>query len=209
MRATCLHGHNVRPAYPGAIRNGPWTTHWELRGVSAAVREGGFPAVVLRSCPVHTVLAPRQAAGMVNERLESVYTTEGKAVQVCFDLDDEQLFAVACVTEAVNVDRCRGVALDADAVLELRELVAIHDSALERAQDGYNGGTLVMTVARLGLLVQSLRTWCASRDQSALMGARDAIAAPVVDEMLDGLADLHARAVRVALAADAPTLSRG
>ena len=146
---------------------------------------------------------------MLNERLEGVYTAEGKVVQVCFDLNDEQLFAVACATEAVITDRYRGVALDADAVLELRELVAIRDSAIERAQDGYNGGTVVMTVARLGLLLQSLQAWCAIRDRSPSVGARDAIAARVVAEMLDGLAALHVRALRMALDADTPTLSLG
>ena len=141
---------------------------------------------------------------MLNERLEDIYTAGGRVVQVRFDLSDEQLYAVACATEAVNSDRCRGVALDADNVLELRERVAIHDSALERAQDGYHGGTLVMTVARLGLLVQSLQTWC------AMVGrARGAIAEPVVAEMLDGLADLHVRALRVALDTDTPTFSLG
>ena len=99
-------------------------------------------------------------------------------------------------------------ALDAEAVLEFRELVAIHDSALARAQDSFNGGTLIMRVARLGLLVQSLRARCAMLDRSAFMGARDAIEASLVAEMLDGLADLHMRAVRLALDADAPTLSR-
>ena len=146
---------------------------------------------------------------MLNERLEGVYTAEGRVVQVCFYLNDEQQFAVACATEAVITDRYRGVALDADAVLELRELVAIRDSAIERAQDGYNGGTVVMTVARLGLLLQSLQAWCAIRDRSPSVGARDAIAARVVAEMLDGLAELHVRALRMALDADTPTLSLG
>ena len=146
---------------------------------------------------------------MLNERLEDIYTAGGKVVQVRFDLDDEQLYAVARATEAVNIDRYRGVALDADAVLELRELVAIHDSSIERAQDGHNGGTLVMTVARLGLLVQSLQAWCAIHDRSAFTGTRDAIAAPVVAEMLDGLADLQVRALRMALDAYTPTFSLG
>jgi hypothetical protein len=146
---------------------------------------------------------------MLNERLEDVYTATGKAVQVRFDLDDEQLYAVAYATEAVRTDRYRGVALDVEAVLELRELVALHDNAIERAQDGFNGGTLVMTVARLGLLVQSLQAWSAIRDRSALMGARDASTAPVVADMLDGLADLHVRALRMALDAEAPAFSLG
>jgi hypothetical protein len=146
---------------------------------------------------------------MRNERLEHVYTVTGKAVQVRFDLDDEQLYAVAYATDAVKTDRYRGVALDADAVLELRELVALHDNAIERARDGFNGGTLVMRVARLGVLVRSLGAWHAIRDRSALMGSRDAITAPVVADMLDGLADLHVRALRMALDAEAPAFSLG
>lgn len=94
-----------------------------------------------------------------------------------------------------------------EAVLELREVVALHDNAIERAQDGFNGSTLVMTVARLGLLVQSLQAWSAMRDRSALTGSRDTIAAPVVADMLDALADLHVRALRMALEAEAPAFS--
>jgi hypothetical protein len=146
---------------------------------------------------------------MLNERLEHVYTATGMTVQVRFDLGDEQLYAVANATDAVTTDRYRGVALDAAAVLELRELVALHDNAIERAQDGFDGGTLVMTVARLGLLVHSLQGWCESGDRSALMGPRDAITAPIVGDMLDGLAELHVRALRMALDAEAPEFSLG
>ena len=66
-----------------------------------------------------------------------------------------------------------------------------------------------MTVARLGVLVRSLGEWPAIRDRSALMRARDAITAPVVVDMLDGLADLLVGALRMALDAEAPAFSLG
>jgi hypothetical protein len=171
--------------------------------------ERGFPAADLRGCPVLPSPALRQAAGMLNERIEDVYTAAGKTVQVRFDLEDEQLYAVAHATDALRTDRYRGAALDTEAVLELRELVALHDNAIERAQDGFSGGTLVMTVARLGLLVQSLQAWSAIRDRSASTGPRDATTAPIVADMLDGLADVHVRALRMALDAEAPAFSVG
>jgi hypothetical protein len=66
-----------------------------------------------------------------------------------------------------------------------------------------------MTVLRLGLLVQSLHDWSAILDRSEFAGLREAIAAPVVADMLEGLTDLHVRALRLALDADAPALSPG
>ena len=66
-----------------------------------------------------------------------------------------------------------------------------------------------MTVARLGLLVQSLQTWSGIRDRSPLTGPRDTITAPVATDVLDGLADLHMRALRMALDAEAPAFSLG
>ena len=94
--------------------------------------------------------------------------------------------------------------LDGEAVLELRELVAVRDSALERAHDGYDGGTLVMSVARLGLLVRSLGDWQARCRRNGFLRPGEGAAAAAADDLLEQLRELHARAARVALGADEP-----
>jgi hypothetical protein len=142
--------------------------------------------------------AAAEAAHMSYERIDRVYTAGGETVQVRFDLTDDQLRAVAHVADSVKTTRYRCAELTADDVIELRELMAIHDDAHDRASDGFAGGTLVMTVGRLGILVGVLREWRAGER------AQDVIAAPHVDDALDTLADLHTRALRVALGADEP-----
>ena len=72
---------------------------------------------------------------MVNERVERLRTGGAEIVQIRFDLSDEQLLAVARATEGVMTDRYAGAALDANAVLGLRALVALHDHSLDRARD--------------------------------------------------------------------------
>ncbi len=139
---------------------------------------------------------------MLNERIDRVDFALAGAVQVRFDASNPELFAVAHAVAAVMDERFRGVPLDADAVLELRELVALHDTALERGQDGYNGGTLTMSVARLGLLARSLGDWQERCDRLGFLRPGDLASAPLVDALREGLLDLHARAARVAVDAD-------
>ena len=71
---------------------------------------------------------------MLNERLDTIRIAGGDTVQIRFDLGDPELLAVARSVAGVVAERYRGVALDADGVLELRELTAIHDAALVRAR---------------------------------------------------------------------------
>jgi hypothetical protein len=54
-----------------------------------------------------------------------------------------------------------------------------------------------------------VQEWSAIRDRSAFTGARDASAARVVADTLEGLDDLHVRALRMALDADAPAFDLG
>jgi hypothetical protein len=141
---------------------------------------------------------------MLNDRVDRLDLALHDAVQVRFDLSDAELVAVARAAEDVIDERFRGVALDGEAVLKLRELVAVLDSALERAHDGYDGGTLVMSVARLGLLVRSLGDWQARCRRIGFLRPGEAAAAPAADDLLEQLCGLHARAARVALGADDP-----
>ncbi len=139
---------------------------------------------------------------MLNERIDRLDFALAGAVHVRFDASDGELFAIAHIVAAIVDERFRGVALDGDAVLELRELVALHDTALERARDGFNGGTLVMSVARLGLLARAIADWQQRCDRVGFLRAADAATAPLVDALREGLLDLHARAARVAVGDD-------
>ena len=140
---------------------------------------------------------------MHNERIEDLATAGGHTVEVRFDLTDQQLRAVAHAAEAINVERFRGRELTADDVLRMRELTAVSDAAVERAQDGYAGGTLVMSVARLGLTVDALTEWLRRRDELGFLRRQEGVDRPVVEGMLWDLADLHLRALQVAVGAQA------
>lgn len=115
---------------------------------------------------------------MVNERIERLDTGNSDVVQVCFDLSDAQLLAAAHGVEAVTTDRYAGVALDANAVLRLRALVALQDQALESSRDGDAGGTRVLTIDGLRLLVHALREWSPRREELGFLRAQDAIDVP-------------------------------
>ncbi len=136
---------------------------------------------------------------MQNVRLDTAYTEGGETVLVRFDLSDEQLYAVAHAVDGVTAERYRGSALDAEGVLELRELVAVHDSALERARDGYSGGTLIVSLQRLGLIVGALRGWLERCERIGFITHQDPSRALVVEAMLGDLTDLHVRALRIAV----------
>ena len=146
---------------------------------------------------------------MVNALVERLRGGGGEIVQISIDLSAEQLLAVAHATEGVVTDRYAAAALDADAVLELRALVALHDQSLERARDGDRGATLALTVEQLGRLVRALRDWLARREQLGFLRAQEALDTPLVENLADELTDTHVYALRVALNADAHACSLG
>jgi hypothetical protein len=144
---------------------------------------------------------------MINERIDIIRIAGGGAVQMRFDLPDADLLAIARSLATVAVERFRGAALSADDVLELRDLTALSECARERAQDGYAGGTLVVSVRRLGLLVRALRDWLGRRVEAGFMRHEEAIDHPVVERLADELRDLHIRGLQAALATATPDLA--
>ena len=101
------------------------------------------------------------------------------------------------------------MALDANAVLRLRALVALQVQALERSRDGYAGGTLVLTIDGLRLLVHALREWSPRREELGFLRAQEAIDVPLVDGMIDDLSALHVRALQCALGAPTSSYALG
>ena len=136
---------------------------------------------------------------MINERIDVIQIAGSDVVQLRFDLADAELLAVARIVEAVSSERYRVASLDAEGVLDLRELVALHDAALERAEDGYAGGTLVLSVRRLALLIGALAEWMDRRLGDAFIRAHDAIDLPAAEGLLGDLRDLHVRGLHAAL----------
>lgn len=143
-------------------------------------------------------LALSEPTRMLNERFDTIRIAGCDALQIRFDLDDGELLAVARSVAGIANERYRGVALDADAVLEMRELIAIHDAALERAEDGFFGGTLVVSVRRLSLMIDALGEWIARRYDAEFLRAHEAQDLPVVEGLMDDLQDLHVRALHAA-----------
>jgi hypothetical protein len=136
---------------------------------------------------------------MLNERIDSIRYAGFEVMQVRFDLADAELRALARSLGAIAAERYRNGELDADAVLALRELITLHDAAYERAEDGYDGGTLVLGVARLALAANALGEWLESRLAADFLRADEATDLPVVERMLDDLRSLHARSLEAAL----------
>jgi hypothetical protein len=139
-----------------------------------------------------------------NERIEKVAEPGGETVRVCFDLAEDQLLAIARIADTVKRERYMGNELDTDAVLTLRELVAINDNALDRAGDGVGGGTVVMAVGRLGLLVDAMREWSESRRDADVSQPTDAEDLAVAEALLPDLVDLRVRAMHAALGTEPP-----
>jgi hypothetical protein len=136
---------------------------------------------------------------MLHDRIDTIHHAGADVVQVRFDLADAELRALARSVMAVATTRYLERALDGDAVVELRELVALHDAALERAEDGYDGGTLVLGVARLGLAVGVLAEWLEGRRVATLLRTDELIDLPHVQTLLADLRELHVRSLRAAL----------
>ena len=68
-----------------------------------------------------------------------------------------------------------------------------------RAEDGYDGGTLVLGVARLGLAVHALAEWLESRFRAEFLRPEEAIDLPAIETVLGDLRELHVRGLNAAL----------
>jgi hypothetical protein len=185
------------------------------RAISTALTRGGIAAAYGAPAPITvpdlsaSTLRGRadpagrlvgESAGMLNERIDVIQIAGSAVMQLRFDLADAELLAIARIVEAVSGERYRVAALDADGVLELRELIALHDTALERAEDGYAGGTLVLSVRGLGLVIGALAEWIDRRLGDGFIRAYDAIDLPAAEDLLGDLRDLHLRGLHAALA---------
>jgi len=117
------------------------------------------------------------------------------AVEVTFDLTASQVAASAHAVRVVREARHRTQEMSADDVLTMREMTSLVDE-LAALEAHASAATLRATPARLGTLRDALESF-ASAEHVEREG--DAEARPVVYGLVDGIAGLHAEAIRAAL----------
>src|SRR5215218_1796757 len=120
------------------------------------------------------------------------------SVEVTFDLTPPQAGAAAHALRVVRDARYRTADMSADDVLAMREMTSLAD---ELAEIGAAAGAdhVRASVARLGELRSALEQFAAAEH---LEREGDAEARPLVFALVDDVGDLHAEAVRAALAGD-------
>lgn len=140
---------------------------------------------------------------MVNAEIHMLQDPDGTPVgNAVFDLSQEQLRAAALASNAVRLERHRGVALDTDGVLALRELTAVCDE-LDRLAEAGGHGTVVLALARLGVLHDALHEYATSRrdrDRGALR-EEEAAAIVLVEAVLGPMAVLRNEGLQAVLGA--------
>ena len=141
---------------------------------------------------------------MVNGAIHMLSDPDGTLVaNAAFDLSSAQFTAAAHAVAAVKVERHRDVTLDTDGVLELRELTAICDELGTLASsDGH--GTVVLTLARLVMLHDSLVQFSGTRHDADHVREEDREALPIVDGLLAPMNDLRTEGLHAVLGTGAP-----
>jgi hypothetical protein len=118
------------------------------------------------------------------------------AVEVTFDLTPAQASAAAHALRVVREARYRTAELSADDVIAMREMTSLADE-LRELGSAAGADHVRASVARLGTLRSGLDEFAAAEH---LEREGDGEARPVVFALADAIAELHAEAVRVALA---------
>lgn len=120
-------------------------------------------------------------------------------VEVTFDLTAAQVAAGAHAVRIVREARHRNQEMSTDDVLAMRELTSIADQLAELEVHAA-AVTLRASAARLGAFRDALETFAAAEHVER---EGDAAARPVVFALADGVADLHAAAIRAVLGGSA------
>jgi hypothetical protein len=140
---------------------------------------------------------------MVNAELRTLHEIDGTPVcNVSFDLSAQQLAAAARAAEAIRLERHRHEALSTDDVLALRELTSISDELQRLAEHGAHG-TVLLPLARFVALHDALVEWIHAAEQRGWMREDDQAIHPVVDALLEPMAQLRADALHAVLGAGA------
>ena len=116
-------------------------------------------------------------------------------VEVTFDLSAAQAGAAAHAVRVIRDVRYRAVELSVDEVLAMREMTTLADELSEINARGMND-RMRASVARLGDLRSAVEEFAAAEHHER---EGDAEARPLVFDLADAFADIHAEAVRAAL----------
>ena len=103
----------------------------------------------------------------------------------------------------MKVERHRDATLDTDGVLELRELTAICDE-LDRLASSDGHGTVVIPLARLVMLHDSLVQFSGTRHDAEHVREEDRDALAIVDGLLAPMNDLRTEGLHAVLGARTP-----
>ena len=120
------------------------------------------------------------------------------SVEVTFDLTPVQAGAAAHALRVIRDARFRTAEMSADDVLAMREMTSLADELAE-IETAAGADRVRASVARLGALRSSLEEFAAAEH---LEREGDAAARPLVYSLVDDVADLHAAALRAALAGE-------
>ena len=120
------------------------------------------------------------------------------SVEVTFDLTAPQAGAAAHAIRVVRDARYRTAELSTDDVLAMREMTTLADELAE-IEAAAGADRVRASVARLGVLRSALEEFAAAEH---LEREGDAGARPLVYSLVDAIGDLHAEALRTALAGE-------
>jgi hypothetical protein len=136
---------------------------------------------------------------MVNAELRTLHDVDGTPVcNVSFDLSAAQLDAAAHVVEAVRLERHRHQVLSTDDVLALRDLTSLSDELHTLAEHGAHA-SLVLPLARFAALHDALAEWIHAAEVRGWMREADQERHPLVDALLEPMAQLRAEALQATL----------
>ena len=136
---------------------------------------------------------------MVNAHVHTLHEPDGTPVcNVSFDLSDLQVRAAAHATGELVVERHRGVALELDDVLALRQLTGVRDELDSLVEAGAHA-TIVLPLARFIVLHDAVDEWVATRVERGWTREADDEALPFLEALLGPMADLRADALAAVL----------
>lgn len=136
---------------------------------------------------------------MINAHVDTTTAPDGtKAVVARFDLNDDEIAAVARAVDASRTEQFRHEELSIDDVVAMRELTALADQLTALA--GYGTAvTVELSPARLVALRDTLHAFVELRDEAGFTRDEDRDAYAVAMALAAPLGDLVAETLRAAL----------
>ena len=136
---------------------------------------------------------------MINAHVDTTTAPDGtKAVVARFDLNDDEIAAVARAVDASRTEQFRHEELSTDDVVAMRELTALADQLTALAGHG-TAVSVELNPARLVALRDTLQVFVEQRDEAGFTREEDRDAYAVALALAAPLGDLAADTLRAAL----------